>query len=383
MADLLPMRDRSLRWGCLLLVLAIGAYATYAGAFEPQHFNTSPHGVLYWAVTYILFVAAYLISMRADLVRNRNLLIASLAIQSVTSLLLVWFYPSFIVTCLLVVVAWQIAWIMPLRHAIAVAMFQAVVLAAMKCSNEVSAATFSLLVLVVAIGFQAFAIAAAHLARSEAHAYDELARLNRELRAAQALVSESARMSERLRIARDLHDILGHSLTTLTIHLDVARRLTDGKAAEHVQNARDAASTLLEEVRTAVNRFRVAPVDLRGTLQALADGAVGLQVELKMPAELDALDPPRADAIIRCAQEAITNTLRHAHATLLVIELEQGADGAIHISAHDDGRGGPVAEGDGLTGMRERFTDLGGTLSIASSSGQGLRLRGAIPVCAL
>jgi signal transduction histidine kinase len=253
-----------------------------------------------------------------------------------------------------------------------------VALAVMKCTTA-SSTSFPFLILIVAIGFQVFAISAAHLARSEARAHDELARLNRELRAAQASMTENARMTERLRIARDLHDILGHSLTTLAIHLDVASRLASGQTAEHVQCARDVAGALLAEVRTVVNRVRVDPADLRATLLALAEGAVGLDVELNMPEELWALDPARADTIVRCVQEVITNTLRHAQATRLVIQLEQAENGSVCVTTRDDGRGGRFVEGSGLAGMRERFRNLGGDLTVASLPGQGFSIRGAIP----
>jgi hypothetical protein len=106
--------------------------------------------------------------------RNRLTLIASLGVQSAAALFLVWLYPSFIVTCLVVVVAWQIAWVASLRTALAVAALQAVVLAVMKCTSE-SSSSFPFLILIVAIGFQVFAISAAQLARSEARAHDELA----------------------------------------------------------------------------------------------------------------------------------------------------------------------------------------------------------------
>ena len=146
-----------------------------------------------------------------------------------------------------------------------------------------------------------------------------------------------------------------------------------------MQCARDVAGALLTEVRTIVNRVRVDPVDLRATLLALTEGAVGLEVELSLPEELWDLDPARADAIVRCVQEAITNTLRHAQAKQLVIELEQAVDGSIRIAIRDDGCGGRFVEGGGLAGMRERFGSLGGELSIASGSGQGFSIRGAIP----
>jgi signal transduction histidine kinase len=378
MADQLHWRDKHLWLAFLLMVVAIGLYAAYAGLFEPKLFQDSPHWAAEWAAGYILFVVAFLLATQSNTTHNRRILIASLGTQSVTALFLVWLYPSFIVTCLLVVVAWQIAWTASLRTTLVAAGLQAVVLAVMKCTTE-SSSSFPFLILIVAIGFQAFAISAARLARSEARAHDELARVNRELRAAQALMTENARMSERLSISRDLHDILGHSLTTLTIHLDVAGRLASGQAAEHVQCAREVAGALLAEVRTIVNRVRVDSVDLRATLLALTEGAVGLEVELSLPEDLWDLDPARADAIVRCVQEAITNTLRHAQAKRLVIELEQAMDGSIRIGIRDDGRGGRFVEGGGLAGMRERFGSLGGELSIASGAGQGFSIHGAIP----
>lgn len=381
MAGQLHWRDNNLRLACLLMVAAIGLYAAYAGLFEPKLFENTPHWGAQWTVGYSLFVAAFLLATRSDETRNRPVLVASLGVQSAAALFLVWLYPSFIVTCLLVVVAWQIAWAASLRTTLAAAGLQAVALAVMKCTTD-SSSTFPFLILIVAIGFQAFAISAARLARSEARAHDELARVNRELRAAQALMTENARMSERLSISRDLHDILGHSLTTLTIHLDVAARLSSGQTAEHVQCARDVAGALLAEVRTIVNRVRVDPVDLRTTLLALTKGAVGLDVELSLPDELWDLDPARMDAIIRCAQEAITNTLRHAQATRLVIELEQAVDGSVSVAIRDNGRGGSFVEGGGLAGMRERFGRLGGKLSVDSRPGQGFSVRGTIPATA-
>jgi signal transduction histidine kinase len=378
MADQLQRRDKHLKLACMLMVVAIGLYAAYAGLFEPKLFQDHPHWSADWAAGYVCFVVAFLIATRSDLTHTRRTLVASLGVQSATALLLVWLYPSFIVTCLLVVVAWQIAWIASLRMAFAAAALQAVALAVMKCTTEASA-SFPFLILIVAIGFQVFAISAAQLARSEARAHDELARLNLELRAAQASMTENARMTERLRMARDLHDILGHSLTTLTIHLDVASRLASGQTAKHVHCARDVAGALLAEVRTVVNRVRVDATDLRGTLLTLTQSAVGLDVELIMPEDLWALDPARADTIVRCVQEVITNTLRHAQAKKLVIKLEQALNGSVCVTARDDGRGGRFVEGSGLAGMRERFRDLGGDLTIASMPGQGFSIRGAIP----
>ena len=128
--------------------------------------------------------------------------------------------------------------------------------------------------------------------------------------------------------------------------------------------------------------MRVDPVDLRTTLLALTKGAVGLEVELSLPEELWDLDPARVNAIVRCTQEAITNTLRHAQASQLVIELEQAVDGSVCLAIRDNGHGGSFREGGGLAGMRERFERLGGKLSVASAPGQGFSIRGTIPATA-
>ncbi|HEY4446016.1 MAG TPA: histidine kinase [Steroidobacteraceae bacterium] len=377
MAGQLRQRDILSTYACLLLVAAIGARAAYAGFFEVRQFEDPVSWAVRWSAGYLVFLGAYIAACRTNGTHHRRRVIGLLVTQAAVALFLVWVYPSFVATFLLLVVAWQIGWLAPLRVALLAALFLAVSLAAIKCAGE--SRSLSFLLLFMSCGFQAFAISAAHLARNEALARDELARVNAELRATQALMADNARVAERLRISRDLHDILGHCLTTLTIHLDVAGRLTNSQAAEHVQCARDVAGALLAEVRTVVNRVRVEPVDLRSVLLALTERVVGVKIRLILPDELRALDPARADALIRCVQEVITNTIRHAKAKELVVEVDEAPDGSIKINTSDDGRGGPFVEGGGLAGMRERFKLLGGELSIAAPPGGGFRVRGAIP----
>jgi signal transduction histidine kinase len=207
-------------------------------------------------------------------------------------------------------------------------------------------------------------------------------RANAELRATHVLLAESTRMAERLKISRDLHDAIGHSLTSLTVHLDVAERLTHGDGAKHVQCARQLAGALLSEVREVVSQIRIQPIDLRATLQSLTEGLAALRVNLLVADDLNALDAVRADAILRCVQELITNTLRHAQARELLVEIRQSEAGGVLIRARDDGRGGENVEGHGLSGMRERFESLGGRLSISSAPGHGFSVDGYIPAAA-
>lgn len=372
----IALRNRLLQYACVTMVAAAGAQTLYASLFEPSKFAGVTNSGLKLGIAYGIFVVAYALMPRDASMTLTPRRVSLLAAQALTALALVWIYPSFIVTCLLVVVTWQFALLTQFSVALSATLALVIALGAIKCNGETN--TMALIVAVSCGGFQLFAACAAQLLRSEIAARDKLASANAELRAAQALLGESARMGERLRIARDLHDVMGHSLTSLTIHLDVASRLTTGPAAEHLSCARAVSGELLEQVRAVVGRSRVPPIDLRTTLQALANSVNGLSVRVILPDDLAVLDPARADTILRCAQEAITNTLRHAGARELVIEVQDNGSGVV-VVARDDGRGGKFVIGHGLLGMRERFEMFGGSLSIASQEGEGFSIRGIIP----
>ena len=229
-------------------------------------------------------------------------------------------------------------------------------------------------------GFQAFAVTSSYLALRETRAREGLAGANQELRAAQALLAEKSRTEERLRISRDLHDALGHHLTALSLQLDVASRLSDGKAAEHVQQAHAITRLLLSDVRDVVGTLReTRRRDLAQAIRALGDGAAGLTIHLDLPEALHVEDPDRAEALVRCVQEIITNAVRHAQARNLWIRIEPRANG-ISLQAHDDGHGAPqVMLGHGLTGMRERFAAFAGSVEFDSRPDTGFAVRGFLP----
>jgi signal transduction histidine kinase len=212
-------------------------------------------------------------------------------------------------------------------------------------------------------------------------ARSELRRLNSELLATQSLLAENTRVAERVRISRELHDLVGHHLTALTLNLEVASHTTAGKSKEHVDQAASIARLLLSDVREVVSDMRREDrVDLRQALDMLASGVPELAIHLDIPDHLSLTDPRRAQILLRCAQELITNTARHASAANLWISLECGEDG-LSLKARDDGRGvSDLMPGNGLNGMRERLRELGGRLDIATRPGAGFQVRAWMPM---
>ncbi|MEP6632651.1 MAG: histidine kinase [Luteimonas sp.] len=230
-------------------------------------------------------------------------------------------------------------------------------------------------------GFSGFIFVTSLVARQQAQARDEQRRLNAELRATRALLAESARVNERTRISRELHDLLGHHLTALSLNLEVANHLTEGQAQEHVGQAHTLAKLLLSDVREAVSQLRDSDaIDMRATLLPLADNVPGLRIDMEMPQPFLLDDPERAHVLLRCTQEIITNAVRHAQAQILRLRYRQDAC-VVGLQARDDGRGADVlSTGNGLRGMRERLMAYGGTVEIETAVGSGFALRIELPL---
>jgi two-component system sensor histidine kinase DesK len=203
-----------------------------------------------------------------------------------------------------------------------------------------------------------------------------------ELRATRAKLAQTAVADERLRFSRDLHDLLGHTLSLIVVKAEVVRRLaeTDGAAA-----AREAAEIeaigrqALAEVRDAVAGYREPDfaVELDGCRSALIDA--GMSVRVTKP---DVALPPPANTLFGWAvREAATNAIRHSRARTCTIEvLTDGATATLDIA--DDGVGGRAEDGGGtgLLGLRERFAQAGGTVETSSQAGKGFRLTASVPI---
>lgn len=233
------------------------------------------------------------------------------------------------------------------------------------------------------VGFQAFTVAAIASARREADARSKLEHANGVLVATQALLDEATRARERTRIARDLHDVLGHDLTALGLQLEIAAHVEAGAARVHTAKARELAARLLDDVRAVVAAVHAEPPPaLAEAIRAILVEAPGLAIHVDAPEWLVVEETRRSECIVRCVQEIVTNTRRHARgAENLWIRLRREAD-AIVVEAHDDGEP-PAARpdvGNGLRGMRSRLEELGGGLEIAATPAHAFVVSARLPL---
>lgn len=282
---------------------------------------------------------------------------------------------------LLMVAASVLPWLLPLSLSLGLLILSELVIVPVYHRWLEMRWTESIMQAVLYVGFTGFVFVTGYVARQQAQARDEQRRLNAELRATRALLAESVRVNERTRIARELHDLLGHHLTALSLNLEVANHLTQGQAREHVGQAHTLARLLLSDVREAVSQIRGnEAIDMAATILPLADNVPGLKVDIDMPTPFLLDDPERAHVLLRCTQEIITNAVRHAQAQVLRLRYARDGD-AIRLQARDDGRGAENARaGNGLRGMQERLAAYGGDLEIESAPGQGFALRLLLPL---
>ena len=246
--------------------------------------------------------------------------------------------------------------------------------------------------------FNLFAMIMSNTAIKEARAREDADALNRQLSSTQQLMKQALTQDERLRIARNIHDVLGHHLTALTINLQVASRkisMLEGKDPQdikkHVEQSHSIAKLLLSDVREAVSDIREnAAINFSDAVHALVEELPRPRVTLHIDDNLSLTNVSIADCLLRCMQEALTNVIKHSSAQYFVISLQQ-REGSYYLCLQDscvpseqsDSRGANnspeahltnleeannihnahVTPGNGLKGMQERVSALGGHIT--------------------
>ena len=208
--------------------------------------------------------------------------------------------------------------------------------------------------------------------------YAQRLRLGDRLAAAHAQAEHLAKLAERERIARDLHDLLGHTLSVIVLKSELASRLSatqPERAAEEIRDVERISREALAQVRAAVRGYRSAGFEneLRQTREALEAAGIAVEARVEQP-QLSAIEESVFALALR---EAVTNVVRHAHATACRLSLRRNGR-FCELEIADNGQGGALEEGSGLSGMRERVEALGGILERDGSNGTLLRIR--VPV---
>ncbi len=227
------------------------------------------------------------------------------------------------------------------------------------------AAAFAMTGVVAVIGGMAVAGILYSRARAQANA---------QLRLTQDEVRRLAAMAERERIGRDLHDLLGHTLSVVALKSELAGKLFDrdpSAAREQIAEVETVARQALAQVREAVAGIRAAGLHAELAAARLALLSAEVRLDQRLPAL--GLDERTESVLSLTVREAVTNIIRHAHARRVEIEVLL-ADGELRMSISDDGCGGVVRQGNGLLGMHERIASINGSLEIDSPPGAGTRL---------
>jgi signal transduction histidine kinase len=208
----------------------------------------------------------------------------------------------------------------------------------------------------------------------ETEALEREQAINRELRATQMLLEEASKQNERTRIARNIHDLIGHHLTALSINLQVASRKASDDLKPTLEKSQSITKLLLSDVREAVSDLRDSAVlDIENALQSLAYHSADKRIEVVCQKSLGIQSIDIADAVLRISQEAVTNFLKHSNGDRQSISLSRQG-GNLCLIIEDNGSTQHFKDGNGLTGMQERANEIGADLSV-QTKGKGFSIQ--------
>jgi two-component system sensor histidine kinase DesK len=205
--------------------------------------------------------------------------------------------------------------------------------------------------------------------------FAERNRMNRRLRKANEEIEHLAKVAERERIARDLHDVLGHTLSVITLKSELAGKLIDRdptRAGKEIREVEEISRQALSDVRDAIRGYRSQGLsaELAQAKSTLETAGLTVQCDAATTLKIPAMQESVLSLAVR---EAVTNVVRHAQARTCRMRLDQ-QNGSCLLEIQDDGRGTSNGEGNGLRGMRERVEMLGGTLNRSTGSGTTLTI---------
>ncbi|MGC9349980.1 MAG: sensor histidine kinase [Anaerolineae bacterium] len=293
----------------------------------------------------------------------------------------------------LIITAWQYSLREVLLYSVGTTLLEPVVVAYIAVTRPTGVRFDSQMLLARMIFLSAMGYIVCYLMTRQREQRRELIEANRKLISYAASQEQIARLHERNRLARELHDTLAHTLSGLTVQLDALAALWEPaspKAQRLLTHALSNARTGLDETRRALQNLRAAPLEDLGLALAvrnMAENVAGrgdLRLNLDISDDLGTLPTDVEQVFYRVTQEALENVLKHADAREVKISLHRN-DGALALSVVDDGRGFFLEQAQaldrfGLRGLQERAALVGGSLAITTEPGEGTEVRLSAPI---
>lgn len=315
------------------------------------------------AAGYLSFLCLFLLISTHYLLRfNQTISIWVVYAQAMLTLLLITYDANMITPILLVIWASQLPGLVSKRWAI----FSLIVINLIfyfihNLNHESGSAGFTVLIY---MGFQFFAYSSSQARLSESQARMQQEILNQQLIATRSLLSQSSQHQERMRISRDLHDILGHELTALSLQLEVLSHKVPDEIKTEVNQSKLLAKDLLSSIRSVVKKQRdITGLDLTLPIHALMNRLPGVTLHMGDLSPLTSTE--LAQELILVLQEGISNAVRHGQADTLWLTMSQDRE-LIHILLKDNGKinNNTLLPGSGLQGMRERLSPFNGNVEL-------------------
>jgi signal transduction histidine kinase len=286
-----------------------------------------------------------------------------LGFEIVTVLFLISFDKHNVAAILLVLIATQLPSMFTRKHAVLLMFSMTLVHLYIVYDGSIISSFFQVIIYFM---LQMFGFSAIETILREEKAKEEMSAINQELLATRFMLKATSKKQERLRISRDLHDVIGHQLTALSLNLEVAKHKVSEEFKPLLQENLQLAKNLLTDVRQVVKEMRdEEQVDLVFSLENLINQLPDCQLDVVSVADIHSLQLKQQ--LLFCLQEGISNALRHGKANLFVFGSEKN-DSHLAITLSDNGTGSlennEVVFGSGLAGMNERLSDFSGKVEL-------------------
>ncbi len=319
------------------------------------------------SIAFIAFYVSFslLISSKPSMYITRNRVL--LFLQTVLVLILINYDKYNLVAILLVLIATQLPAMFTSKQAMMVLLSITIAHFVMEFSGDFINTFFQVIIYFM---LQIFGFSAIESKHRESKAKENLAEINQELLATRFMLKETSQRKERLRISRDLHDVIGHQLTALSLNLEVSRHKVPEEFKPMIRENLQQAKNLLSDVREVVKEMRnEEQFDLIATLNGLVEQLPNCQLEVERAPSIKSLSLKQQ--LVFCLQEGISNALRHGKADKITLDFES-VDDKLQVSLQDNGLGeADIVFGNGLTGMQERLTEFNGKVEFSSTNGGG------------